>query len=854
MDGNMKVGIQLGATDNATPVVKSMRNELDKLATARSNLGVRAEHTIQREIQRTQASYNRLARSGNLSSEELSRAYSEMRKNISALRLEMESEAEATRSNFERMATARSMLGIRSEREIQREIQRTEAAYNRLARSGKLSSAEQARAFTEMKKRVAALNAEMEHEAEQTRSNYQRMATAREMIGIRSEKEIQREIQQTEAAYNRLSAAGFASAEEQERALGATKDKVAALRKELQGAQKDQQSLGKKMLVVGGAAAAGAHYIQPKITNSAEYSMELMKLSNRVFHERDTAGRQKGKDDIDTAVRAAIQQGGGTVPETVSGYTGLLASQAYTPEEANWLLPRINMTASSVGADSAKVAELASSLHFFQIPTNKIPNALSGVVRMGQMGPVDADVIAEHGKAMLEQLGGSGGASYFGLRAILPLAEASALGAATPAQALTNATALVNDIYSPNMDNAAGRIKINGKKIKWSQSIIKMVGQGIDPLEAARTIVNKAIDNDSQYKSLNSKLNKTKDPVQRDRLQRQIQALRGVYYGKFFRNEQARLGYLAYEQHHDKVTTLQTALDEEYYGKPGELATDKDMRGVKDEAHFKETQAASLAMLDQNSLMSPLAKLEGDIAGEFSKLDAVLPNVTKGLEGLGIALGTLGAVGGTGIALDMMLGGGLTKKTYDAFKRKWSEWRGKASAATGEVIGDAEHATGKVMPVLEKDGRYLFRHGMRLVNGGASIFTGAMDAWNTYNDPTLTPEQKERRYATIGIRSATTYAGGEAGAAFGSVFPLFGTIAGGLLGSMGGYYGGDWLASQMPDSLFTPPQRNNKPVEPILPMDVLGLNPQRLDVHLYVDGQELHAAMDDRSNQSALRN
>lgn len=60
-----------------------------------------------------------------------------------------------------RMASARETLGIRSEREVQREIHRTEAAYNRLARSGTLSWREQARAARSMREEVTRLKNEM---------------------------------------------------------------------------------------------------------------------------------------------------------------------------------------------------------------------------------------------------------------------------------------------------------------------------------------------------------------------------------------------------------------------------------------------------------------------------------------------------------------------------------------------------------------------------------------------------------------------------------------------------------------------------------------------------------------------
>lgn len=62
---------------------------------------------------------------------------------------------------FSRMARAREMLGVRPEREIQREILKTEAAYNRLARSGSLSFNDQRRAAQAMRSEVEKLTNEM---------------------------------------------------------------------------------------------------------------------------------------------------------------------------------------------------------------------------------------------------------------------------------------------------------------------------------------------------------------------------------------------------------------------------------------------------------------------------------------------------------------------------------------------------------------------------------------------------------------------------------------------------------------------------------------------------------------------
>ncbi|WP_272537072.1 MULTISPECIES: phage tail tape measure protein [unclassified Providencia] len=63
---------------------------------------------------------------------------------------------------IKRQNRARETLGIRAERAIQREIQQTVAAYNRLARSGTLSIDEQSRAYERMRQRVSQLRVEMQ--------------------------------------------------------------------------------------------------------------------------------------------------------------------------------------------------------------------------------------------------------------------------------------------------------------------------------------------------------------------------------------------------------------------------------------------------------------------------------------------------------------------------------------------------------------------------------------------------------------------------------------------------------------------------------------------------------------------
>lgn len=65
------------------------------------------------------------------------------------------------RSSYEKLSHARETLGVRSERAIQREIQQTEAAYNRLKASGTMSWQQQASAADKMRQKVTQLTNEM---------------------------------------------------------------------------------------------------------------------------------------------------------------------------------------------------------------------------------------------------------------------------------------------------------------------------------------------------------------------------------------------------------------------------------------------------------------------------------------------------------------------------------------------------------------------------------------------------------------------------------------------------------------------------------------------------------------------
>lgn len=88
-------------SDSAIRASKTLQQESQRAASARSTLGIRSERDIQREIQQTQAAYNRLTRSGVLSANEQSRAFEAMSSRVSRLRGELNSAGQSV-SRLER--------------------------------------------------------------------------------------------------------------------------------------------------------------------------------------------------------------------------------------------------------------------------------------------------------------------------------------------------------------------------------------------------------------------------------------------------------------------------------------------------------------------------------------------------------------------------------------------------------------------------------------------------------------------------------------------------------------------------------------------------------------------------------
>ncbi|MCB5309209.1 phage tail tape measure protein [Yersinia massiliensis] len=198
-------------------------------------------------------------------------------------------------AELKRQATARSTLGVRSEQDIQREIQQTQAAYNRLTRSGVMSANEQARAFSAMTDKVSRLKNEL-NGANHSMTGLQRArvlgsGAAAVVGGITAASAVLAQPVRNQMSYDRRMAmmANTAYAEQ-------------GVEGRLEG-KKELGSLVKNAVTVGGGTKESAADTLDAMLASGAVSMDSVKTLLPVIQKYATATGADPKDLANIAIR-----------------------------------------------------------------------------------------------------------------------------------------------------------------------------------------------------------------------------------------------------------------------------------------------------------------------------------------------------------------------------------------------------------------------------------------------------------------------------------------------------------------------------------------------------------------------
>uniref|UniRef100_UPI001AD85A73 phage tail tape measure protein n=1 Tax=Rahnella sp. ChDrAdgB13 TaxID=1850581 RepID=UPI001AD85A73 len=631
------------------------------------------------------------------------------------------------KEELKRMQQAREQLGMRSERTIQREIDRTAAAYLRLARSGTLSASEQARAFDKMTSNIERLNREMGAMERQQEKIFrpQRNAAqeARETLGIRSERNIQREIAQTIAAYNRLERSGVMSANEQARAYEKMTSTVGKLRRELGETERTQSRMTttfKTIGAVGGFIAGAGMALRKPITDAASYDAALRNQANFAYSGSDLAGRENGMKRIDQVIKDSVSSSGASGDEAFSGLETMMRSGVMSREQAYKFLPNVLRNAVATGADAASVANTQGSAVNFGLDDKDAPAALSVLTTMAQHGRIDVPTLA---REMPRGLEAGKSAGFHGQRGFSQLAaffEASAIGAKDPQDAATNANDFLAELTSSNLTNNAKRIKIGGKGIDIKTMMRKDLAKGLTPLDTVTNVIGKLDNSDPLYQKYQKQLTNATDPADREKLNAQIMQIHGQHISQLFPNQQARNAYINFDRNRDVFGGL-TNEGVNQFGLPdGQRSADQDFDLVSAGSKWKSDRGDHVNELTSDSALGGAAGIWGDLKNEIADLEKQFPVLGEAVSGTTTAFkGLLSGLGGS------VIGGAAGGWGWGKIKG----WLSKGGSVVEDGIGTAEDIVGGAAGkpgLFGRMGSWLAGGGKRLVSGGADVLSDGL--------------------------------------------------------------------------------------------------------------------------------
>jgi hypothetical protein len=405
---------------------------------------------------------------------------------------------------------------------------------------------------------------ETEGAAKSTSSNaisaFQKLASAREVLGIRAEKAIQNEIRQTEAAYQRLAQSGEASTREMARAQDAMRQKVAELRRELDGVRNSsgtaQAALGRVMGVVG-AYQAGKMIIGQPIAQTMAYDRQLAHLSNTAFAGQSIDARRTGMRSLDAAIVQAVRQGGGTREGALGALDKLYASGAYSddPAAALRVLPVLAKAGTAAHADPTMLADIAiRGRQTFSL--NDPARAIDQAMKAGQLGGFELKDMAKWLPSQMAMARQSGLRGEEGFKVLLAANQAAAITAGSKDEAGNNLVNLLQKINSQDTANDAKKLGID-----LPGTLAAARAKGVNSLDAFVNMTEQIVGRDKRFGLLREQARNATGDERRAAYESMGDIVQGSAIGKIVQDRQALMGLLGIMNNRGYMNDIRGQLD-----------------------------------------------------------------------------------------------------------------------------------------------------------------------------------------------------------------------------------------------------------------------------------------------------
>lgn len=501
------------------------------------------------------------------------------------------------RQSHERLSLARETLGMRSEQKIRREIQQTEAAYKRLATSGKISQDELSRAAEKTRQKITRLTNEM----------------------------------------------GKLTAEQQKAAKAAQAFEAA-------------QGRIRTGVAVGAGVAAAGYTLKAPIATALSFDERLAGMANTAYPGRDAVGRLAGAKDLESVINRAVdlkQGGGGTRDQAAEALDALIAKGTLAMDQALKFLPTVMRTSYGAGANPLDIANLVSSLVGQGVVSNQadLKRALNMVTASGQAGGFEIKDMARALPGQLAVGKTAGLVGLQGLQKILTMNQAAVLTAGDTSAAGNNVLNLLTKLASS--DTAKDFEKQGGGDL--TKFLMDQRIKGVDAVDAWLNLIDKISARDPKMQQALVKLQAASNKTdQQSAIESISQLSEGGVIGKFFQDIQARgaLFGLRNKAVTDRVGTAIGqnnaefgANDINYQTMAGTGAA--ALRNAEQEMAIRQKQAMEQLI----PTITRAADMFVDLSQKYPDLSAAVVGATPPI----IALGTA-----SGVAA-MTMGGGFSK-------------------------------------------------------------------------------------------------------------------------------------------------------------------------------------------------
>ncbi|MFC0908054.1 phage tail tape measure protein [Pasteurella multocida] len=496
-------------------------------------------------------------------------------------------------------------------------------------------------------------------------------ATAREQLGMRSERSIQNEISRTEQAYRRLKNSGTASARELARATEQHKRRIAELNAEM-GKITTGQRLGNIGRGVAGAIAgvtAGAMVLTQPMNKQMTYDRQLAMVSNTAFSERDVAGRIAGKKELHSAVKSAVETGGGTKEDALSALDTLLASGAVSADIAMKLLPTLQKGAVATGASTQDLSKIAiSAMQQFGMSENQIGEVLDKAVAAGQAGNFELADMARWLPQQMAAAKSAGLSGMSGFEALLVANQQARVTAGTSDEAGNNLVNLLAKMTSKETNERFQKLEIKGKDgkthgVDFIKSMEAQKAKGKNSIEAFMSIMDQVIGEDKNYKALQEKLKTAKKEDQKALLEQMTNLVEGTAIGQIISDRQALMGLLGLRNNLQLGQEVKNSVMNSAGAVESSHAVIADTNDFKTEQLKNSAEFAQMESLKGfNNMIGDVSAKLTDYASQYPGLTTAIAGATTGIAALSagalVAAGSLRLLGGsTGLGLSGALGG-----------------------------------------------------------------------------------------------------------------------------------------------------------------------------------------------------